>query len=120
MRQRDPALGSSHNDAQGLHVRLIDFGSALDAHSVSSLYGEQGPSAEEQTMEYAPPEALLGRSAACLPAHNLLLRDPLRKPCQHRDNGWHWGVHDQHCARAMMAAAMPGSRVQVAMCTFCG
>ena len=47
--------------AQGLHVRLIDFGSALDPHSLRSLYGEEGPSAEEQTAEYAPPEALLGR-----------------------------------------------------------
>ena len=46
---------------QALHVRLIDFGSALDPHSLRSLYGEGGPSAEEQTMEYAPPEALLGR-----------------------------------------------------------
>ena len=47
--------------AHALHVRLIDFGSALDPHSLRSLYGESGPSAEEQTMEYAPPEALLGR-----------------------------------------------------------
>ena len=47
--------------AQALHLRLIDFGSALDPHSLRSLYGEEGPSAEEQTMEYAPPEALLGR-----------------------------------------------------------
>ena len=46
---------------QELHVRLIDFGSALDPHSLRSLYVEGGPSAEEQTMEYAPPEALLGR-----------------------------------------------------------
>lgn len=44
-----------------LHVRLIDFGSAIDAHAVQTLYGIQGPSINEQTQEYAPPEALLGR-----------------------------------------------------------
>ena len=72
VRRHDPDPVDGRKSVQGMHVRLIDFGSALDAHSVSSLYGEQGPSAEEQTMEYAPPEALLGRSAACLPAHALL------------------------------------------------
>lgn len=55
------AEGAATGEGQGLHVRLIDFGSAIDAHSLRSLYGEEGPSAEEQTMEYAPPEALLGR-----------------------------------------------------------
>ena len=47
-----------------LHVRLIDFGSALDAFSIHHLYGARGPSAEEQSADYAPPEALLGR---CVP-----------------------------------------------------
>ena len=77
--------------SRACNVRLIDFGSALDAHSVSSLYGEQGPSAEEQTMEYAPPEALLGRSVACLPAtlpatgatHSVI-------HVQHTERGWQW------------------------------
>jgi len=54
-------LGDQSEDTQRLHVRLIDFGSAIDTHSLHSLYGEEGPSAEEQTTEYAPPEALLGR-----------------------------------------------------------
>ena len=40
------------------HLRLIDFGSALDARSVESMYGVGGPSAAEQTPEYAPPEAV--------------------------------------------------------------
>eukprot|EP00798_Chlamydomonas_sp_ICE-L_P015891 gene15891-22023_t len=44
-----------------LHLRLIDFGSALDSHSLDSMYGEEGPSAAELTLEYAPPEALFGR-----------------------------------------------------------
>lgn len=44
-----------------LHLRLIDFGSALDKHSVEELYGAEGPSEDEQTAEYAPPEALLAR-----------------------------------------------------------
>ena len=63
-----------------LHVRLIDFGSAVDKHSIEHLYGTEGPSDDEQTAEYAPPEALLARSVslnlhcdlhtvcACLPA----------------------------------------------------
>lgn len=44
-----------------LHLRLIDFGSAIDNHSTHNLYGPQGPSSAEQTVEYAPPEAVLGR-----------------------------------------------------------
>ena len=79
MRGHNTASGDGGGGVQGLHLRLIDFGSALDAHSVSSLYGEQGPSAEEQTMEYAPPEALLGRSAACLP-HMACCRCPHSSP----------------------------------------
>ena len=46
-----------------LHLRLIDFGSAVDKHSTEQLYGDEGPSDDEQTAEYAPPEALLARSA---------------------------------------------------------
>ena len=52
-----------------VHLRLIDFGSAIDAHTVRQLYGTQGPSVNEQTQEYAPPEALLGR---CLHAERSL------------------------------------------------
>ncbi len=44
-----------------LHVRLIDFGSAVDKHSIEQLYGSEGPSDDEQTAEYGPPEALLAR-----------------------------------------------------------
>jgi serine/threonine protein kinase len=66
--------------AADLHLRLIDFGSAVDAHSVASgLYGplgrgptsssnsstnssssggSSGPSVDELTMEYAAPEVL--------------------------------------------------------------
>ena len=56
----------------GLHVRLIDFGSAIDAHSLRHLYGPGGPSDREQTPEYAPPEAVLGRWAG--PPHCALPR----------------------------------------------
>lgn len=44
-----------------LQLRLIDFGSAVDKHSIEQLYGSEGPSDDEQTAEYAPPEALLAR-----------------------------------------------------------
>ena len=50
-----------------MHLRLIDFGSAVDRYSVERLYGE-GPSSEEQTATYAPPEALLSRSPIVLPS----------------------------------------------------
>lgn len=56
--------GALERQKRALHVRLIDFGSAIDAHSIRHLYGSHGPSVDEQTMEYAPPEAVLGR---CLP-----------------------------------------------------
>ena len=42
------------------HLRVIDFGSALDPHAVQHLYGPDGPSAAQQTPEYAPPEAVFG------------------------------------------------------------
>ncbi|KAL0037567.1 hypothetical protein WJX77_002920 [Trebouxia sp. C0004] len=46
---------------EDLHMRLIDFGSAVDKHSIEHLYSTEGPSDDEQTAEYAPPEALLAR-----------------------------------------------------------
>lgn len=52
-------------DPPHLHLRLIDFGSAVDAHVLQSLYGSEGPSADELTLEYAPPEALFGRCGYC-------------------------------------------------------
>jgi len=46
---------------ESMHLRLIDFGSAVDGHSAFHLYGRGGPSEAEQTAEYAPPEAVFGR-----------------------------------------------------------
>jgi serine/threonine protein kinase len=43
-----------------MHLTLIDFGSAVDAHSLARLYGRQGPGAGELTLDYAPPECLFG------------------------------------------------------------
>lgn len=48
-----------------LDLRLIDFGSAVDPHTTLQLYGPTGPSDEQQTEEYAPPEALLGGCVTC-------------------------------------------------------
>jgi serine/threonine protein kinase len=60
-------------DPLSLHLRLIDFGSALDPGSIAAgLYGRQqatvaggegaegggGPSLDELTLEYAPPEVI--------------------------------------------------------------
>ena len=54
----DTAWGTQQADSC-LHLRLIDFGSAVEPTHGGHLYGPQGPSAAEQTAEYAPPEALL-------------------------------------------------------------
>ncbi|GFH33191.1 protein kinase domain-containing protein, partial [Haematococcus lacustris] len=38
------------------------MGSAVDAHSLGeAMFGAQGPSAEEVTWDYAPPEALFAK-----------------------------------------------------------
>ena len=42
-------------------LRLIDFGSAVDSYSLQHLYGSEGPTSDQLTLEYAPPEALFGR-----------------------------------------------------------
>lgn len=42
-----------------LTMRVIDFGSAIDQFTLEHLYGVHGPSRGEQTLEYAPPEAIL-------------------------------------------------------------
>ncbi|GMH38468.1 hypothetical protein BSKO_06352 [Bryopsis sp. KO-2023] len=44
-----------------MHVRVIDFGSAVDNYTFHNLYGASGPTELEQTQEYAPPEARFGR-----------------------------------------------------------
>lgn len=49
--------GSDQANTARAHLRLIDFGSAVDEYAAEHLYGEDGPSAQEQTAEYAPPEA---------------------------------------------------------------
>ena len=61
MAGKEQGSGDGGAAGSGLHVRLIDFGSAIDAHSLRHLYGPGGPSDREQTPEYAPPEAVLGR-----------------------------------------------------------
>ncbi|KAK9051181.1 hypothetical protein SSX86_027807 [Deinandra increscens subsp. villosa] len=40
-------------------MRIIDFGSAMDEFTIKHLYGAAGPSRDEQTVEYMPPEAFL-------------------------------------------------------------
>ncbi|CAK9233668.1 unnamed protein product [Sphagnum troendelagicum] len=44
-----------------LTMRIIDFGSAVDRFTLKHLYGPSGTSQAEQTAEYAPPEANLGK-----------------------------------------------------------
>lgn len=54
---------SGGSTGRRLRVRLCDLGSAVDAHSIAELYGAKGPSAAEETPQYAPPEATFGASA---------------------------------------------------------
>lgn len=44
---------------QPAQLVLADFGSAVDEHAASALYGEEGPTRGESTLDYAPPEVLL-------------------------------------------------------------
>jgi serine/threonine protein kinase len=73
-------------DPLSLHLKLIDFGSALDPGSIAAgLYGRPqataagaeggfGPSLDELTLEYAPPEVIFSsRCAAGVLAYDLLL-----------------------------------------------
>ncbi|GAX83052.1 hypothetical protein CEUSTIGMA_g10478.t1 [Chlamydomonas eustigma] len=47
--------------ANRYHLRLIDFGSAIDNYTAERLYGKKGASVDQLTLEYAPPEAVFGR-----------------------------------------------------------
>ncbi|GIL50633.1 hypothetical protein Vafri_6764 [Volvox africanus] len=56
------AVGSETDGAVApVWLRLIDFGSAVDDYSLQHLYGGEGPTSDQLTLEYAPPEALFGR-----------------------------------------------------------
>ncbi|GAB2220745.1 hypothetical protein Droror1_Dr00008416 [Drosera rotundifolia] len=57
------------------HMRIIDFGSAMDEFSLKHLYGSRGPSRAEQTYEYTPPEALLNNSWYKGPTSRILKYD---------------------------------------------
>jgi hypothetical protein len=48
--------GAGGASIEGLHVRLIDWGSAADEFSAAELYGRGGPGLGDLTLEYAPPE----------------------------------------------------------------
>ncbi|XP_024981356.1 uncharacterized protein LOC112518051 isoform X4 [Cynara cardunculus var. scolymus] len=49
----------SRNENYTTKMRIIDFGSAIDEFTIKHLYGAVGPSRDEQTYEYMPPEAFL-------------------------------------------------------------
>ena len=74
------AAGIAHRDIKSANVlvgtahgrfdvRLADFGSATDDHASVHLYGAEGPTYDEVTMAYAPPEALVGGGGAPPPVH---------------------------------------------------
>ena len=56
------AGGGASAMAGGFSLRLGDFGSAVDAETLQpqlGLYGAAGPTVDEETAEYQPPEASL-------------------------------------------------------------
>lgn len=53
--------GTLDSAASNFHLRLIDFGSAVDSYTFFHMYGSFGPSENEQTEEYSPPEARFAR-----------------------------------------------------------
>ncbi len=56
-------------DAAGKPVlKLADFGSAVDDFSTRRLYGKRGPSVQDETLDYAPPEVLFGDVATAFSA----------------------------------------------------
>ena len=55
--------GTDGVDHVRLHARLGDFGSGLDAHSLTAFYVHEAPSEAQQTMEYAPPEQVFSPTA---------------------------------------------------------
>jgi serine/threonine protein kinase len=68
------SLGITHRDIKpsnvvfaGNRFRLIDFGSAVSMESLGSLYGMFGPSQDEETLSYAPPEVLFSNSPFFFP-----------------------------------------------------
>lgn len=62
-RSRCSVSGEGHEEFPcNLSMRIIDFGSAVDAYSLRNLYGPLGPSRSEQTEEYTPPESFLQRN----------------------------------------------------------
>ena len=61
--------GGGGDDARpdsGVVLKLADFGSALNSYAWRNLYGEFGPSALEETADYAPPEVVFGRGGVPL------------------------------------------------------
>ena len=57
------AVGSDADPAAvRIHARIADFGSAIDAFTLSSMYEDEAPSDQQQTMSYAPPEARFATS----------------------------------------------------------
>ncbi|EKX46159.1 hypothetical protein GUITHDRAFT_70869 [Guillardia theta CCMP2712] len=47
-------------DSSSPLLKLADFGSAIDTYALRHLYGKEGPSILDETLDYAPPEVLFG------------------------------------------------------------
>merc|ERR1712080_74625 len=61
--------GITHRDIKpsnllvnGKYLRLADFGSAVDEHSLDMLYSMFGPTQGQETLAYAPPEVVFGNA----------------------------------------------------------
>jgi serine/threonine protein kinase len=70
---RDIKLENILMDPSNFHIRLGDFGSAClsDVESLRQMFPPNGPSLNEETRRYAPPEALQDTES-----HETLLRKP--------------------------------------------
>ena len=73
-------------DEHGSHeIRLADFGSAVDPFSAATLYGAAGPTLDELSLGYAPPEVTIYASSARLYLRHLVVRsDAPRNLPRHR------------------------------------
>jgi hypothetical protein len=64
---RVASSSSIDGNRQAPFLKIADFSSAIDETALrNGLYGVNGPSQNENTIEYAPPEVLFSKDKVCL------------------------------------------------------
>jgi hypothetical protein len=64
---RVASSSSIDGNRQAPYLKIADFSSAIDETALrTGLYGINGPSQSENTIEYAPPEVLFSKDNVCV------------------------------------------------------